>query len=61
MPDFGLPLRERLGQYPRQPDLTIDALRTAARWIVVGLVKLQFPTEVRGSLPAGEEPVLIIH
>ena len=59
MPDFGLPLRERLGQYPRQPDLTIDALRTAARWIVVGLVKLQFPTEVRGSLPAGERIALV--
>jgi len=59
MPDFGLPLRERLGQYPRQPDLTIDALRTVARWIVVGLVKLQFPTEVRGSLPAGERIALV--
>jgi 1-acyl-sn-glycerol-3-phosphate acyltransferase len=54
MPDFGLTLSERLGQYPRVPDLTIDALRMVARWIVVGLVKLMFPTQVRGRLPAGE-------
>jgi 1-acyl-sn-glycerol-3-phosphate acyltransferase len=59
MPDVGLTLRDRLGQYPRVPDLTIDALRTVARWIAVVLVKLQFPTEVRGSLPAGERIALV--
>jgi len=59
MPDFGMTLRERLGQYPRTPDLTIDALRTVARWIAVVLVKVQFPTEVRGSLPAGERIALV--
>jgi len=28
MPDVGLSVRERLGQYPRVPDITFDALRT---------------------------------
>lgn len=59
MPDFGRPLRERLGQYPRQPDLTIDALRTIARWIVVLLTKLQFPIEIRGRQPEGERVALV--
>jgi 1-acyl-sn-glycerol-3-phosphate acyltransferase len=59
MPDFGRPLRERLGQYPRQPDLTIDALRTIARWIAVLLTKLQFPLETRGPQPAGERVALV--
>ncbi len=59
MPDLGLTLPERLGQYPRVPDLTIDALRTVARWITVGLVKLLFPIEVRGRLPEGERVALV--
>lgn len=59
MPDFGRPLRERLGQYPRQPDLTIDALRAVARWIAVLLVKLQFLIEIRGPKPSGERVALV--
>lgn len=59
MPDFGQPLRERLGQYPRQPDLTIDVLRTIARWIAVLLTKLQFPIEIRGPQPVGDRVALV--
>jgi 1-acyl-sn-glycerol-3-phosphate acyltransferase len=59
MPDFGRPLRERLGQYPRQPDLTVDVLRTVARWIAVLLTKLQFPIEIRGLQPTGERVALV--
>jgi 1-acyl-sn-glycerol-3-phosphate acyltransferase len=59
MPDFGRPLRERLGQYPRQPDLTLDALRTVARWITVLLTKLQFQIEIRGPQPQGERIALV--
>jgi 1-acyl-sn-glycerol-3-phosphate acyltransferase len=59
MPDVGLPMRERLGQYPRVPDITFDALRTAARWIAVGLTKLQFPIEVRGEQPLGDRVAFV--
>ncbi len=59
MPDAGLPVRERLGQYPRVPDLTFDALRTIARWTAVGLTKLQFPIEIRGEEPAGDRVALV--
>jgi len=59
MPDFGRPLRERLGQYPRQPDITIDALRTVARWIAVLLTKLQFPIDIRGPQPTGDRVALV--
>lgn len=59
MADFGRPFRERLGQYPRQPDLTIEVLRTVARWIAVLLTKLQFPIEIRGPQPAGERVALV--
>ena len=51
MPDLGLPLRERLGQYPRVPDLTIDALRALARGLAIALVRLQFRVEVVGRFP----------
>jgi 1-acyl-sn-glycerol-3-phosphate acyltransferase len=59
MPDVGLSVRERLGQYPRVPDITFDALRTIARWIAVGLTKLQFPIEVRGEVPSGDRVALV--
>jgi 1-acyl-sn-glycerol-3-phosphate acyltransferase len=59
MPDVDSSLRERLGQYPRVPDITFDALRTIARWIAVGLTKLQFPIEVRGERPAGDRVALV--
>jgi len=59
MPDAGRPVRERLGQYPRVPDITFDALRTIARWTAVGLTKLQFSIEVRGDEPAGDRVALV--
>ncbi len=59
MPDVGLSVRERLGQYPRVPDITFDALRTIARWTAVVLTKLQFPIEVRGEEPAGDRVALV--
>jgi len=59
MPDFGWPLRERLGQYPRQPDITIDTLRTVARWSAVVLTKLQFSIEIRGGQPTGDRVALV--
>ena len=59
MPDVGLSVRERLGQYPRVPDITFDALRTVARWTAVGLTKLQFPIEVRGEEPSGDRVALV--
>lgn len=59
LPDLGVPVRERLGQYPRVPDITFDALRTVARWAVVGLIKLQFRIEVRGNAPSGDRLALV--
>lgn len=59
MPDVGLPIRDRLGQYPRVPDITFDALRTVARWTAVGLTKLQFRIEVRGDEPSGDCVALV--
>jgi 1-acyl-sn-glycerol-3-phosphate acyltransferase len=59
MPDVDSSLRERLGQYPRVPDITLDALRTIARWTAVGLTKLQFPIEVRGEPPTGDRVALV--
>lgn len=59
MPDVGLSVRERLGQYPRVPDITFDALRTIARWTAVGLTKLQFPIEISGEEPTGDRVALV--
>lgn len=59
MLDVGLSVRERLGQYPRVPDITFDALRTLARWIAVGLTKLQFPIEIHGEEPSGDRVALV--
>ncbi|HEV8671816.1 MAG TPA: lysophospholipid acyltransferase family protein [Candidatus Limnocylindria bacterium] len=59
MPDVGVPVRDRLGQYPRVPDITFDALRTIARWTAVALTKLQFPVEVRGVEPSGDRVALV--
>src|SRR5207245_9379240 len=61
MPDLDRPLRERLGQYPRVPDMTFDALRTVARWLALGLVRLQFPLEVRGPPPHADRVPLVAH
>jgi 1-acyl-sn-glycerol-3-phosphate acyltransferase len=59
MPDVGYSMRDRLGQYPRVPDITFDALRTIARWTAVGLTKLQFPIEIRGEEPSGDRVALV--
>ena len=59
MPDLDRPLRERLGQYPRVPDLTFDALRMVARWIAIVLFRIQFPLEVRGVPPAAERVAFV--
>ena len=59
LPDLDRPLRERLGQYPRVPDMTFEVLRTVARWIAILLVRLQFPLEVRGAPPADARVALV--
>jgi 1-acyl-sn-glycerol-3-phosphate acyltransferase len=59
MPDIHRPLRERLGQYPRVPDITLDVLRTAARWLAIAVFRLQFPLEVRGAPPADARVALV--
>ncbi|HLQ04667.1 MAG TPA: lysophospholipid acyltransferase family protein [Verrucomicrobiae bacterium] len=59
MPDVGLPLKERIGQYPRVPDITFDALRTLARWTAVLLVRAQFVIEIHGPQPQGERVALV--
>ena len=59
MPDIELPLRERLGQYPRVPDLTLDGLRAVARAIALGLVRLLYRVEVTGPIPDGERIALV--
>jgi len=59
MSDVGLPIRERLGQYPRVPDITFDVVRTVARWSAVILTKLQFRIEVRGDKPSGDRIALV--
>lgn len=59
MSDVGLSLKERMGQYPRVPDLTFDALRTLARWTAVLLTRAQFPIEIRGPQPRGERVALV--
>jgi 1-acyl-sn-glycerol-3-phosphate acyltransferase len=59
LPDLGLPMRERLGQYPRVPDITFDTLRTLARWAVVAATKMQFQVEIRGDPPSGDRVALV--
>jgi 1-acyl-sn-glycerol-3-phosphate acyltransferase len=51
LPDVELPLAARLGQYPRQPDLLLDATRVVARTVAAAFFHLQFGLEVRGRLP----------
>ncbi len=59
MPDAGLSLKERMGQYPRVPDITFDVLRTLARWTAVLLTRAQFHIDVRGPQPRGERVALV--
>ena len=51
MPDLDLSLRERLGQYPRVPDLTIDALRTVGRALALFPIRWLYRVEVSGGVP----------
>lgn len=50
-PDIDDPLRERLGQFPRQPDISIEILRFLGRTFMISLLRLQFRLEVRGTVP----------
>ena len=59
MSDLDLSLRERLGQYPRVPDLTLDALRAVARATSLGLFRLFYRLEVQGVVPEGERIALV--
>ena len=51
-PDHGQALVDRLGQYPRVPDLELDALRFVGRNALVGLVRAQYRITVHGAIPA---------
>jgi 1-acyl-sn-glycerol-3-phosphate acyltransferase len=51
MPDIDVPFAQRLGQYPRQPDLAVDVLRAIGRRASSALVRLQFPIDVVGHPP----------
>lgn len=50
-PDLDDPLRDRLGQFPRQPDISIEILRFVGRTVMISLLRLQFRLEVRGTVP----------
>src|SRR5437867_3291789 len=58
-PQFDKPLREQLGHYPRTPDITLDVLRTIARWLVLGAMRAQFRVTRRGDVPSGERVALL--
>ncbi|HEV8536655.1 MAG TPA: lysophospholipid acyltransferase family protein [Candidatus Limnocylindria bacterium] len=58
-PDIDKPLREQLGQYPRVPDITLDVLRTLARWLVIGAIRAQYRIARSGAIPTGERVALL--
>jgi 1-acyl-sn-glycerol-3-phosphate acyltransferase len=58
-PDIDKPLREQLGQYPRVPDITLDVLRTLARWLVILAMRAQYRLRIRGTCPSGERIALL--
>lgn len=57
--DLNDPLPKRLGNYPRQRDMTWDALRWIGRWFVSGLFHAQYRLTVTGDLPKGEKVALV--
>lgn len=57
--DLNDPLPKRLGHYPRQRDLTWDAMRWLGRWFVSGLFHAQYHLTVTGDLPQGEKIALV--
>jgi 1-acyl-sn-glycerol-3-phosphate acyltransferase len=59
MPDLDRSLQERLGQYPRVPDITLDTLRAVARAIALGLMRVFYHLEVTGPIPDGERIALV--
>lgn len=52
-PDLDKSLVDRLGQYPRVPDLTLDTVRAGGRALVLLLVRAQYRIDVRGAPPEG--------
>jgi 1-acyl-sn-glycerol-3-phosphate acyltransferase len=57
--DLHDPLPKRLGNYPRQRDLTWDTLRWLGRWLVVGSFRLQYRLGVTGSIPQGKKVAIV--
>jgi 1-acyl-sn-glycerol-3-phosphate acyltransferase len=57
--DFGKPLKQRLGMYPRKADITWDALRWLSSWIGVLIVRSQFKLVVNGAIPQGERFAIV--
>jgi 1-acyl-sn-glycerol-3-phosphate acyltransferase len=58
-PDLNDPLPKRLGNYPRQRDLTWDTCRWLGRWLVVGVFHTQFRLQVTGKIPQGEKVAIV--
>jgi 1-acyl-sn-glycerol-3-phosphate acyltransferase len=52
MPDLDRTFIERLGDYPRGPDILLETLRWVGRAIVIGLLRLQYRVAVVGAPPA---------
>jgi 1-acyl-sn-glycerol-3-phosphate acyltransferase len=50
-PDLDDPLPERLGQFPRQPDISIEILRLMGSSFMVAMLRAQFRLVVKGEVP----------
>lgn len=57
--DFGKPLLQRLGDYPRSPDMLWDGLRWLSGWTNWAFVRFQFPVTVTGQLPVMDRLCLV--
>lgn len=57
--DFGQPLRQRLGNYPRTPDLSWDFLRWLGSWLSVWFIRTQFRLTVEGQLPRAKRLAIV--
>lgn len=58
LPDKDQSFFARLGEYPRTTDLLTDGLRWLGCSLIVGLTRLQYRIEVRGSVPGSERVAL---
>ncbi len=58
-PDFGQPLRQRLGNYPRIPDLSWDFFRWLGSWLSVLFIRTQFRLTVEGQLPQAKRLAIV--